>query len=350
MAGILRDNSVLIDDEKDGSRIYNKGYYGTPQPGGGVKLNLLEALYLLESGRIEVEEGESSMQFNDLLGYASKNIPSFEIYYTVYRDMRQRGYIVKDGNPPFDFRVLPRGGSPTKTPTKYWLSAFSERAVFDLDAVIEITMRAEELRKKLLIAVVDEEGDLTYYEAGMARPKGTGTPYPNIEAEGFFSEDRVSVTDPAAIASLTENGFFGKNIGPYLQLSLIESVYLMENGVCTIRRFSTGRKLSLKGLMRLAKQVQPDFPLRLEVYRDLKQKCLITKTGFKYGTHFRAYEGDPEKHHARYLIHCFEPRHRGLWPEMSRAVRLAHGVRKEILFARVAEEEIDYLQLMRRRP
>ena len=350
MAGILRDNSVLIDDEKDGSRIYNRGYYGTPQSGGGLKLSLLEALYLLESGRIDVEEDGQPLTFNGLLRYASKNIASFEIYYTVYRDMRQRGYIVKEGSPPFDFRVLPRGGSPTKTPTKYWLSAFSERAVFDLDAVIGITGRAEELRKKLLIAIVDEEGDLTYYEAGMARPKGKGIPYPNMEAEGFFSEDRVSVTDPAAIASLTENGFFGKKIGPYLQLSLIESVYLMENGVCTVRRFSTGRKVSLKGLMKVARGIQPDFPLRLEVYRDLKERGLITKTGFKYGTHFRAYEGDPERHHARYLIHCFEPGYTGLWPEISRAVRLAHGVRKEILLARAGDGNIDYLKLTRKRP
>ena len=349
MAGILRDNSVLIDDEKDGSRIYNRGYYGTPQSGGGLKLSLLEALYLLESGRIEVEEDGQPLTFNGLLRYASKNIASFEIYYTVYRDMRQRGYIVKEGSPPFDFRVLPRGGSPTKTPTKYWLSAFSERAVFDLNSVIEITGRAGELRKKLLIAIVDEEGDLTYYESSMKEPKGNGIPHPKTEVEGFLSEDRVSVTDPDATALLTENGFFGKMIGPYLQLSLIEAAYLMEKKVFKLRRFSTGRAVSLKGLMKVAKGVQPDFSLRLAVYRDLKEKGLITKTGFKYGTHFRAYEGDPERHHARYLVHCFEDGYTGLWPETSRAVRLAHGVRKEILFARVGDG-IDYLRLVRKRP
>jgi len=350
MAGVLKDNSVLMADEKDGSRIYNRGYYGTPQSGGGLKLNLLEALYLLESGRIEVEMDGREGNFNDILRYASKNIPSFEIYYTVYRDMRQRGYIVKEGSPPFDFRVLPRGGSPTKTPTKYWLAAFSERAVFDLDAVIEITGRAEELRKKLLIAVVDEEGDLTYYESGMARPKGKSIPHPDIQMDGFLSEDRVAVLEKEAIASLTENGFFGKSVGPYLQLSLIESTYLMENGIFTVRKFSTGRKVSLKSMITLAKKIQPDFPTRMEVYRDLKEKGLITKTGFKYGTHFRAYEGDPERHHARYLIHCFEPGYRGLWPEMSRAVRLAHGVRKEILFARKGKDGIEYLGLVRKRP
>jgi len=350
MAGILKGDSVLMADEKDGSRIYNRGYYGTPQSGGGLKLNLLEALYLLESGRIEVEMEGREADFNDILRYASKNIPSFEIYYTVYRDMRQRGYIVKDGSPPFDFRVLPRGGSPTKTPTKYWLAAFSERAVFDLNEIIEISRRAEELRKKLLIAIVDEEGDLTYYEASMARPKGNGIPYPKTEMDGFLSEDRVAVTDPDAIASLTENGFFGKNIGPYLQLSLIESVYRMENGVCDIRRFSTGKKISMRSMAALARKIQPDFSTRLEVYRDLKERGLITKTGFKYGTHFRAYEGDPERHHAHYLIHCFEPTYTGLWPEVSRAVRLAHGVRKEIMFARKGKERIEYLKLVRKRP
>jgi len=349
MAGILKEEIVLIEDEKEGSRLYNKGYYGIPQSGGGLKLNLMEALYLLESGRIEIENADGEVNFNDLLGYASRKLAAFEIYYTVYRDMRQRGYIVLAGSPPFDFRILPRGGSPTKTPTKYWLSTFSERAVFDLDGIIAITARAEELRKKLLIAIVDEEGDLTYYEAKLAKPEGKGNPHPKREVEGFFSEDRVAVTDSESITSLTENGFFGKNIGPYLQLSLIESAYLMEKGVCRIINLSTGRPMSLNELMKVAGEIQIDFPLRLAVYRDLKEKGVITKTGFKYGTHFRAYEGDPERYHARYLVHCFEPGYKGLWPEISRAVRLAHGVRKEILFARVGDD-IEYLKLMRRRP
>jgi tRNA-intron endonuclease len=39
-----------------------------------------------------------------------------------------------------------------------------------------------------------------------------------------------------------------------------------------------------------------------------------------------------------------------MWPEVSRAVRLAHGVRKEILLGRVSEDEVEYVGMSRYRP
>jgi len=85
------------------------------------------------------------------------------------------------------------------------------------------------------------------------------------------------------------------------------------------------------------------------VYRDLRSRGVVVKTGFKYGTHFRAYEGDPEKIHARYLVHSLPADYRGGWPEVSRAVRLAHGVKKHLVLASCGES-IAYVHLERVRP
>jgi tRNA-intron endonuclease len=38
------------------------------------------------------------------------------------------------------------------------------------------------------------------------------------------------------------------------------------------------------------------------------------------------------------------------WPEISRAVRLAHGVKKDIIFGRVSKAQVDYVRLRRVRP
>jgi tRNA-intron endonuclease len=38
-----------------------------------------------------------------------------------------------------------------------------------------------------------------------------------------------------------------------------------------------------------------------------------------------------------------------MWPEISRAVRLAHGVKKEMLFCRV-KDDAEYLEFKRFRP
>jgi tRNA-intron endonuclease len=77
---------------------------------------------------------------------------------------------------------------------------------------------------------------------------------------------------------------------------------------------------------------------------------MIVKTGFKYGTHFRVYKGNPDNQHALYLVHAVNPDFEATWPEISRAVRLAHGVKKEMLFGRIKKQNAEYIRLKRIRP
>ena len=54
MPGRLFEGKVLVLDEADGSRLYNRGYFGNPLPGGGVELDLVEAAYLSETGKLDI--------------------------------------------------------------------------------------------------------------------------------------------------------------------------------------------------------------------------------------------------------------------------------------------------------
>jgi tRNA splicing endonuclease len=49
MAGRLVGSHVIVDDPAEASTIHNKGFYGVPQTGGVLKLDLIEAFYLVES-------------------------------------------------------------------------------------------------------------------------------------------------------------------------------------------------------------------------------------------------------------------------------------------------------------
>ncbi len=148
---------------------------------------------------------------------------------------------------------------------------------------------------------------------------------------------------------LYENGFYGKKIGPMLQLSLLETAYLMEKGRLEVRSIRSGQKMGDKGFLTNARRSQPDFDMRMKAYQDLRSRGMVVKTGFKYGTHFRVYEGNPSKHHSRYLVHVVPDDYSTVWAEISRAVRLAHGVKKEILFAS-SGEQLSYVKLTRVRP
>lgn len=342
---------VIVTDPAEASQIHNKGFYGVPQSGGGLKLDLMEAVYLVESVRLEVEEDGAKKTASQLLGHGHRASKGFEIRYLVYRELRQRGYVVKFGQPPLDFRVFPRGGSPNRNPSKWWVAAISERSTFDLGRLLEDLDHTNDVRKRLLLAVVDEESDVTYYEVRRVTPRGklaavdVGNP-----VEGLLMADRVLVMDQDGASVLHGGHFFGKPIGQTLQLSLIEAAFLGEIGALKLRDAKSGRVLTLSTLRKRARALQEDFDLRLDAFKDMKAKGLVVKTGFKYGSHFRAYEGDPGKQHARYLVHAVPKGYKAMWPEVSRAVRLAHGVKKEILLGRVSEKQVEYVSMSRYRP
>ncbi|WP_019178360.1 tRNA-intron lyase [Methanomassiliicoccus luminyensis] len=351
MPGELVEDSVMVRDQTEASQIYNKGCYGYPRSGGALELDLLEAVYLVEASRLEVVEGGEVLGLERLISTASSVRRDFEIRYTVYRDLRQRGFVVKDGGEEFDFRVFPRGGTPASAQTKSWVSAITERSTFSIAPFMEELDRSDRTRKELLVAVVDEEGDITYYRPERSLPKGAPElPWNGGAVKASLLEDRVLVFDEQGADRLHNSGFYGKKIGRVMQLSLIEAAHLMDIGRIDVVTIGSGRRINAERFKKRAVKFQPDFDLRLKAYNDLRSRGLVVKTGFKYGSHFRVYDNDPDKAHASWLVHAVPADYETTWPEMSRAVRLAHGVKKEILFARVKDDGTEYMRLSRVRP
>lgn len=77
MPGELAKDCVIIGDPTEASQIYNKGYYGYPMSGGGLQLELLEALYLVEASRLEVLSGEKPVPLHKLMGPGRLGQPGF---------------------------------------------------------------------------------------------------------------------------------------------------------------------------------------------------------------------------------------------------------------------------------
>jgi tRNA-intron endonuclease len=169
------------------------------------------------------------------------------------------------------------------------------------------------------------------------------------KAEGKLIRDRVFVFDEDQASSVRSSGAFGKTVGNVLQLSLIETCYLMSKDVIASVRTEGGKKMKASDMIKFGRSAQDEFDLRLKAFTDMRDSGLVVKTGFKYGTHFRVYENDPDACHARFLVHAVDGSRTLMWPEISRAVRLAHGVKKEILFCRIGEAA-EYLEFKRFRP
>jgi len=165
--------------------------------------------------------------------------------------------------------------------------------------------------------------------------------------EAVLLADRVMVWDDE-VAGVLQKEFYGKPAGGGLQLSLTESAYLLRKGRLHIVEPSKN-ELTEEEFWKAAGAVQPDFDVRYRAYEDLRDRGLVVKTGFKYGAHFRVY-ADPIEGHAKYLVHAVPPNFESTWPEISRAIRLAHSVKKEMLFAIVRDEAVDYVRIKRVTP
>ncbi len=136
-----------------------------------VYYSFIEALYLLERGKITVYHKGKKLNFDKLLELASNAEPNFFTRYCVFKDMRNRGYIIKTALKfGADFRVYDRGIKPGEDHAKWVLFPVYETSSLTWHEFAAKNRVAHSTNKNLLIAIVDEEGDVTYYEIKWLRP------------------------------------------------------------------------------------------------------------------------------------------------------------------------------------
>jgi tRNA-intron endonuclease len=347
LIGKLKEDRVVAGKEAI-EEIYETSYYGRPKKGNLV-LTLVEAAHLLYREKLEIEKEGVSLGFEEYFKTASLLNPYFELKYIVYKDLRERGFYVQPG--VADFRVYPRGGKPGKSSSRSYVYVHSERVALPLSVLLKNLESAGNVRKQLIIAVVDEESDITYYEVQESDPTGNMEQlYPSLQTPATMLEDRVIVWDGEASGKLYENGFYGKPLDQKrLQLSLVEGAFLLKNNIIEVTTRKDDKKLNFDEFCEKAAHIEPLFQRKYRVYEDLRTRKLVPKTGFKFGTHFRVYsevKSSSKIPHSEYLTHSIGTQHEFSLPVMSRAIRLANSVRKKMLFA-IEDGEIRHIDITR---
>ncbi len=350
-SGELVDNKIIVKKLKDAGRLYTRSHFGKSLSGNEIRLDLIEGIFLLSESKIRIFHNKNEMSFQDLVKIAVQQIPEFGKKYLLFRDLRNRGHPIKlcEENEPTTFYQFKQKKDIDVNEKQRFISAFSERDILDLEDTSKLINKVTKKNGELWFGIVDEEGDITYYDVTSLDLRGDIGKNVFPKGDGFLLKNRIVLFDKKLSENLLKREFFGKPFGDGLQLSLVEALYLSEKDVIDIQTDS-GKKLTVKEFKKIIQKSQPDIQSRLLVFRDLKKRGLIVKTGFKFGAHFRAYTKQIDETHAEYLIHVVEKGFKSIWTEMSRAVRLAHSVNKEIVFARVDGDSIDYIKFGRLRP
>lgn len=132
---------------------------------------LTEALYLIEKDKIILKSNGRKMTFDSLLKKAKKLEGNFWTKFIVFKDLRNRGYIVKTALKfGADFRVYDKGIKPGKDHAKWIVYPVKESDTLTWYEFSAKNRVAHTTRKNLLIGIVDEESDVTYYEISWTRP------------------------------------------------------------------------------------------------------------------------------------------------------------------------------------
>ena len=170
---ILCGERVITESSDEAREFYNQSRFGIIAENGKLELSLLEALYLMEKSKIEVkaEGGKKLLTFETYLKKAKENEPNFWIRYCVFKDMRNRGYIIKTALKfGADFRVYDRGVKPGEDHAKWIVYPVHEGSTLTWYEFAAKNRVAHSTKKRLLMGIVDDEGDVTYYEIKWMRP------------------------------------------------------------------------------------------------------------------------------------------------------------------------------------
>ncbi|MEM3088860.1 MAG: tRNA-intron lyase [Candidatus Bathyarchaeia archaeon] len=161
--GLLKEQKVLVSSLQDIKGLTERGY-GVLED-ATLLLNACEALFLLSKGLLEVKSGDKkkNLNFEELLQHFQKFEEDIWVKYLIYRDLRSRGYVVREGfGLGIDFRLYERGEYGKETAT-YVVYGILEGKPVKIEHLIRTLKHVQNLKKKLILAVINRRGEIVYY-------------------------------------------------------------------------------------------------------------------------------------------------------------------------------------------
>ncbi len=156
--GVLKGEHVEIPYSAE---LVEKGY-GEVE-GENLLLNLCEAAYLLDRGDLMVvDSGGKRISFEEIVTLGAKTDPDFWVKLLVYSDLRSRGLQAKviSGSQP----IIVVDRKTREGEKRYLVVCLEEGKRIGFREVEVFIRRALEARRELVTAIVDKEGNISYYK------------------------------------------------------------------------------------------------------------------------------------------------------------------------------------------
>ena len=127
-------------------------------------LKPFESLYLLYCEKLKLKKANRIIDFDSLMQTCKKYDEDVLTKFLIYRDLRNRGYIVKDGfGFGSDFRVYDRGHFGEKG-AKYLIFGMNEGTQEKIGQLQKKIEQITHMGKEPIIAVIERRGEIIYYK------------------------------------------------------------------------------------------------------------------------------------------------------------------------------------------
>jgi tRNA-intron endonuclease len=159
---------ILVKDIKFQDQLRNKGF-GEKQDSEYI-LQTYEALYLIHTNRLVLNTKKvKCIDFESFFNITLRHDRELLTKFLIYRDLRSRGYVAKEGfGFGVDFRVYERGEFEKK-PAKYVVFGINEGIQVEATDFSEALDQIIKMGKNAVVAVIERRGEITYYKVSKVR-------------------------------------------------------------------------------------------------------------------------------------------------------------------------------------
>lgn len=176
-APVIFENGKGYVASEDSDRISQQGFYGNRIDGNRLELEPVELLHLIERKRVTVETPNGkSVSSDHIVKELLDEDPDLWTSYLVFRDLRSRGYAVRQGfGSGIGFRVYARGDKPGTSSANQLVYVLKEGVPISLSDLDMVTQTASGSRKSLVFALVDQNGEVNFYRVAQTTLKDLGS-------------------------------------------------------------------------------------------------------------------------------------------------------------------------------
>ena len=161
MKSELIENRIIVWDIEDSKKLFSEGYYGKPigMPKPKIEeidvpliLDLIEGYYLLEKKKITITKLKQKIKTEEMIEICKNEVHDFEKKYIVYKDFRQKGYIINPGIKfGCDFAVYEKGPGIDHAP--FLIQVYNRNEPITSTGIVLAGRLATTVRKQFILAI-----------------------------------------------------------------------------------------------------------------------------------------------------------------------------------------------------